>query len=80
MGGIVTLVIILTIILISSVLMFYLVSRLQAALRSQRQAEWELLALNAKLDYRIRERTRSLEDARNEAERANRASVNSCLI
>ena len=72
-GRIVTVATILSIVLLSSALMFYLILRLRAALRGQRQAENELLGLNAQLDRRIRERTRSLEDARNEAERANRA-------
>ena len=72
-GRIVTITTTLLIILFASAMMVYLVSRLRAALRGQRQAENELLELNALLDQRIRERTSSLEDARNEAERANRA-------
>ena len=65
--------IILLILLFSSAGFLYLLRRLQAALRSQSQAEDKLRTMNADLDRRVRERTTDLENARLEAERASRA-------
>lgn len=72
-GRIATATIVLIIVLLSSAVSAFLLSRLRAALRKQRQAENELIAVNADLDRRVRERTVLLEDARDEAESANRA-------
>jgi signal transduction histidine kinase len=72
-GKIVTIVAVSIILLVSITLIGYFLQQVRTALSRQRQAEAVLRNLNTELDQRVRKRTGELEDARDEAERANRA-------
>jgi signal transduction histidine kinase len=72
-GRLNTLVVLIIVVLSSSALIGLFLSKMRTAVTRQIQAEDELRALNSELDQRIEERTAELEDARKEAEQANRA-------
>lgn len=70
---VVTIVAVFCILLCSAALIGYFLRQVRTALVRQQQAEDRLQNINTRLDQRVRERTGELEDARDEAERANRA-------
>lgn len=72
-GKVITVVSVSIILLLSATLIGYLLLQVRAALNRQQQAEAVLRNLNTELDQRVRERTGQLVDARDDAERANRA-------